>query len=620
MVRISPAPHARLDRLLVVVTLLLGASSAPPASAFAASMGRRCRRGGATAFAFSSPPTGRTRATTTTTTTTTVSAGSRAPSEPRRRRAGSTSDRRDDDDDDDYDDDEIMMGDGVVYPRPSSLGPPGRRRRDAEEEGGRVEGWTPTPPRPSSFAPLVAAIASSLLLLASSPGSAAAKSIAGVVSVSVAASSAPSSSPTYHLARILFLRLLALVYISAFSVAKFQNRGLIGDAGISPARDVLDRSEGRGAARSALRREWLGGQEGERRRRRRRGVVGPLLARCWYGLLECAPISAFRDRFWYRTDSVDRPLISLLWLARDRSNLNPWLDGLANAGLALSATMLAAGCANVPIIFGMWLVQRSLMSVGGTFYGYGWEPQLAELTFHAMFLVPMSRMDPFLGPGSSGAVVGAGVGTMGAYPVPTLVVLAIRFYLFKIMLGAGLIKLKSSDAKWKPGNMSAMDYFYETQVSIIPSYAPLTVFGSPFPLKQNAFLSLLMIDHLSFHCRTSSSPHLSTARTKSIHAILSFQPETVAQIRGLEQSLRGARGPVPPVASIPLHETRGWCDSDYVSVDTYFEWKPEVNSPRVCYYFHLVFFFVSSNYVFSLFSFLNWLTIVSGELDVYAIH
>jgi hypothetical protein len=254
------------------------------------------------------------------------------------------------------------------------------------------------------------------------------------------------------------------------------------------------------------------------------------------------------------------------------------------------------------------------MSVGGAFYGYGWEPQLAELTFHAMFLVPMSRMDPFLGPGSSGSVVGAGVGTMGAYPVPTLVILAIRFYLFKIMLGAGLIKLKSSDAKWKPGNMSAMDYFYETQVSIFPSYAPLAVFGAPFPLKQKAFLSLLMIDHLSFHCLTSSSPHLSTARAESIHAILSFQPETVAQIRGLEQSLRGARGPVPPIASIPLHETRGWCDSDYVSVDTYFEWKPEVNSPRVCYHFHLVFFFVSSNSVFSLFSFLNWLTIVSSEL------
>ena len=451
MARISSAPHARLDRLLVVVTLLPGASSVPPAAAFAASMGRRCRRRGASAFAFSSPPPGRTRATTATTAT--VSAGARAPSELRRRRAESTSDRRGDD--------EIVMGDGVVDPRPSSIGPAGNRRRDADEAGGG-EGGTPMPPRPSSFAPLIAA-ASSLLLLASGSSSAAAKSIAGVASV--AASSAPSS-PSYHLARILFLRLLAIVYISAFSVAKFQNRGLIGDAGITPARDVLDRSEGRGAARSARRREWLGGQEGQRRRRR---GVDLLLARCWYGFLESAPISSFRDRFWYRTDAIDRPLISLLWLARDRSNLNPWLDGLANAGLAMSATVLAAGCANVPIIFGLWLVQRSLMSVGGAFYGYGWEPQLAELTFHAMFLVPLSRMDPFLGPGSSGAVVGAGVGNMGAYPVPMLVILAIRFYLFKIMLGAGLIKLKSSDAKWKPGNVSAMDYFYETQVSIIPS-------------------------------------------------------------------------------------------------------------------------------------------------------
>jgi hypothetical protein len=78
---------------------------------------------------------------------------------------------------------------------------------------------------------------------------------------------------------------------------------------------------------------------------------------------------------------------------------------------------------------------------------------------------------------------------------------------------------------------------------------------------------------------------MSTARAESIHAILSFQPKTVAQIRGLEQLLRGARGPVPPFASVPLHETRGWYDSNHVSVDSYFEWKPEVNSPRVCIIF-----------------------------------
>ena len=33
---------------------------------------------------------------------------------------------------------------------------------------------------------------------------------------------------SYHLSRILFLRLLAVVYIAAFSVAKNQNKGLIG--------------------------------------------------------------------------------------------------------------------------------------------------------------------------------------------------------------------------------------------------------------------------------------------------------------------------------------------------------------------------------------------------------
>lgn len=85
---------------------------------------------------------------------------------------------------------------------------------------------------------------------------------------------------------------------------------------------------------------------------------------------------------------------------------------------------------------------------------YGWEPQLAELTFHALFLVPLLSMDPFFGWN----------GVDGPYPVPKLVVFAVRFYLFKIMLGAGLIKVKSRDMKWKPGNMSAMYYFYETQV------------------------------------------------------------------------------------------------------------------------------------------------------------
>lgn len=304
------------------------------------------------------------------------------------------------------------------------------------------------------------------LLLAIEPASAAAPGIlAGAVAEllrAVAPPSSSSSAPSYHLTRILFLRLLAVVYTAAFSVAKFQNRGLIGDRGITPARHVLDTAQRRGEAKSARRREWL---EERKHYSGQNSTSLNFFVRCKHRISDSAPAEAFRDKFWHRADRMDRPLLTLLWFARDRSQLNPWLDGLANAGLFLSTLVLATGSANVPIIFGLWLIQRSFMSVGGPFYGYGWEPQLAELTFHALFLVPLLSMNPFFGSNVATATGAAAVGNgvMGAYPVPTLVIWAVRWYLFKIMIGAGLIKAKSSDPKWKPGNMSAMDYFYETQ-------------------------------------------------------------------------------------------------------------------------------------------------------------
>mmetsp|Transcript_25720 Transcript_25720/g.43602 ORF Transcript_25720/g.43602 Transcript_25720/m.43602 type:complete len:711 (+) Transcript_25720:134-2266(+) len=255
------------------------------------------------------------------------------------------------------------------------------------------------------------------------------------------ATAVAAAAPSYHLTRILFLRMLAIVYIAAFSVAKFQNKGLIGDRGVAPARIVLNDCQKRQELRSARRKEWAE----ERKKYSQKGS--------WVmnKLSDSRIATLFRDKFWFRTDRADRPLPCLLWLAKDRRNLNPWLDGLANTGLLLSTIILATGSANALLIFALWLIQRSFMSVGGVFYGYGWEPQLAELTFHAMFLVPLLSMDPFFGSKS------------GVFAVPTLVLWAIRFYLFKIMLGAGLIKIKSSDKKWKPGDMSTMYYFYETQ-------------------------------------------------------------------------------------------------------------------------------------------------------------
>ena len=227
------------------------------------------------------------------------------------------------------------------------------------------------------------------------------------------------------------------------------------DRGITPARLVLDNAEKRGRIKSQQRKEWIE-QRDQYASSRSKHLFSRIIKRGKTKISDYPLVTFFRDQFWYRTDGTNRPLLTLLWFAKDRSNLNSWLDSHANAGLFLSALLLATGSANALLIFGLWITQRSLMSVGGVWYGYGWEPQLAELTFHALFLVPFLSLDPFLGWNRID----------GPYPVPKLVIWAVRWYLFKIMLGAGLIKLKSSDQKWKPGNMSAMYYFYETQVSV----------------------------------------------------------------------------------------------------------------------------------------------------------
>jgi len=258
---------------------------------------------------------------------------------------------------------------------------------------------------------------------------------------------------SYHLSRILFLRLLAVVYISALLVASNQNEGLIGDRGITPARRVLENAQNRGEFKSQRRKEWIK-QRHQYTPSRSKHFVSNIIQTIKMTVSDCHIFTLFRDKFWYRTDGMDRPLPTLLWFAKDRSNLNPWLRNLANMGLFLATIMFATGSANVPLLFALYIIQRSLMAVGGPWYGYGWEPQLAELTFHALFFVPLLSLDPFFGLN----------GSSGPYPVPSLVLRAVRFYLFKIMLGAGLIKIKSSDQKWK--DMTSMDYFYETQVSL----------------------------------------------------------------------------------------------------------------------------------------------------------
>lgn len=271
--------------------------------------------------------------------------------------------------------------------------------------------------------------------------------ISSTTALHATATAALSNTSTF-LVRIVFLRLLAIVYMAAFACALFQNKALIGDDGITPARLVLDQAQERGRQNRERRLQW--------RQYQAKAVQLPWRLRARRAI--CAALDRnptwvkVREALWDRKDRADRPLQpTLLWLARDRSNLDPVLDSIAQTGLALSFYVLAKGAANVPLVLGLWLCHRSLMAVGGPWYGYGWEPQLSEIGYLAAMLVPLWSVNP--------------LHPMAMSPV---IIWCARWHLFRIMLGAGLIKLRSGDRKWK--DLTTMDYFYETQ----PVPNPLT--------------------------------------------------------------------------------------------------------------------------------------------------
>lgn len=245
-----------------------------------------------------------------------------------------------------------------------------------------------------------------------------------------------------YLVRIVFLRALAFIYGIAFTVAYKQNKALIGDNGITPARHVLYQSAARGDMKTKQRKMWFenGGIDGKSANPLRNlGVTKAALRK----INSNRRIQKCRKLLWDRSDSANRPMTTLLWLAKDRKKLNPWLDGIALSGIIIASVVFILGSANVPLLLALWVCQRSIWAIGGVWYGYGWEPQLAELGFHALFLVPLLSLKAF-----------------GRPPVPSVVAWSMRWFLFRIMMGAGLIKMKGGK-EWK--DLTAMNYHYETQ-------------------------------------------------------------------------------------------------------------------------------------------------------------
>ena len=126
-------------------------------------------------------------------------------------------------------------------------------------------------------------------------------------------------------------------------------------------------------------------------------------------------------------------------------------------GLAISLVVLA-GYANAIILTVLWAMYMSIVHIGQIWYGYGWETQTLETGFLAIFLCPLLDARPF-----------------PKRPPPILVIWLFRWLGFRIMLGAGLIKLRG-DPCWR--DLTCLYYHYETQpipnpISRYLHFAPL---------------------------------------------------------------------------------------------------------------------------------------------------
>lgn len=119
-----------------------------------------------------------------------------------------------------------------------------------------------------------------------------------------------------------------------------------------------------------------------------------------------------------------------------------FFGGVAWTGIALSVVALTSFSERGPlwVSIAVWaslyLLYLSIMNVGQVFYGFGWESMLLEAGFLAIFL---------------------GTNPMA---VPAPLIFLLRWMLFRVEFGAGLIKLRG-DPCWR--NLTCLNYHHETQ-------------------------------------------------------------------------------------------------------------------------------------------------------------
>jgi hypothetical protein len=184
-------------------------------------------------------------------------------------------------------------------------------------------------------------------------------------------------APDYWVARFLFGRALAGIYLVAFLVVANQFRPLLGERGLLPVPRFV------------------------------------------------AAVPFHRSPSLFHLHYSDRLVTVVAWVGVAVSAL--LVAGIPQAGPAWGS--MAAW-------FVLWALYLSVVNVGQTFYAFGWESLLLEAGFLAMFL------------GSD------------RNPPPAPAVWLLRWLLFRVELGAGLIKVRG-DRCWR--DLTCLYYHHETQ-------------------------------------------------------------------------------------------------------------------------------------------------------------
>jgi len=138
---------------------------------------------------------------------------------------------------------------------------------------------------------------------------------------------------------------------------------------------------------------------------------------------------------------------------------------VASAGILLSVLAMTGLSDAGPLWLSMliwcllWVIYLSIVNIGQTFYGFGWESILLEAGFYAIFLGPLH------------------------FYVPLTMIFVLRWLVFRVEFGAGLIKIRG-DSCWR--NLTCLNYHHETQ----PMPNPMSRFFHNLPEGVHKFETL----------------------------------------------------------------------------------------------------------------------------------